>query len=67
MDKETNRIVLEQISFHLLEAMRLCGQLDLSGIGSLKQKEWNDRIRLCKNALEFTKDSAERLSKVLSP
>jgi hypothetical protein len=67
MDKETNRIVLEQISFHLLEAMRLCNQLNLSELGSLKQKEWNDRINLCKNALEFTKDSAEKLSKLLSP
>jgi len=64
MDKEINRIVLEGISFHLLEAMRLCSQLDLSGLDSFKQKEWNDRIKLCKNALEFTKDSVEKLSKI---
>ena len=64
MDKEINRIVLRKISFHLLDAMQLCSQLDLSGIGSFEQKEWNNRIKLCKNALEFTKDSAERLSKL---
>ena len=66
MDKETNRIVLEQISFHLLEAMRLCNQLDLSGLGSLEHEEWSDRIKLCKNALEFTKESVEKLNILLA-
>lgn len=65
MDKEKNSIVLERISFHLQEALRLCAQLDFSGLGSLEQREWTDRIKLCKNALEFTRDSAEKLSKIL--
>lgn len=66
-DKEKNRLVMEQIFFHLLETLRLCTELDLSGIGPLEQREWTEKIKLCKNALEFTKDSVEKLSKFLSP
>lgn len=66
IDRKTNRTVLEQISFHLDEAMRLCSQLDFSNLGSLEQKEWIERIKLCKDALEFTKGSAQRLNKLLS-
>ena len=65
IDKEENRIVLEGISFHLITALHLCSQLNLSELSSLQQTEWNDRIKICKNALEFTKESVERLSKLL--
>ena len=65
MDEEKNRIALERISFHLVEALRLCTQLDFSGLGSLEQREWNDRIKICKNALEFTQDSVKKLNKIL--
>jgi hypothetical protein len=61
-----NRVVMEQIFFHLLETLRLCSQLDLSNLNSLEKREWNDRIKLCKNALEFTKNSVEKLSELLS-
>ncbi len=65
--KEKNRMIMEQVFFHLLETLRLCSQLDLSGLGPLEQKEWNERIKLCKNALEFTKESVEKLGKLISP
>jgi len=65
IDKERNRIALERISFHLNEAMRFCNQLDLSGLGLLEQSEWNDRMKVCKNAIEFTKESVQRLVKIL--
>jgi hypothetical protein len=67
IDKERNKMVLEQISFHLDEAMRLCSQLDLSGLGPLDQREWDDKMKICKEAIEFTTTSAQRLSKILSP
>ncbi len=60
IDKERNRIALERISFHLNEAMRFCNQLDLSGLGLLEQSEWNDRMKVCKNAIEFTRESVQR-------
>ncbi len=64
--KEKNNAIMEQVSFHLLETLRLCNQLDLSALSPLEQKEWSDRIKLCKNALEFTKSSVEKLIKLIS-
>lgn len=61
VDKERNRIALDRISFHLDEAMRFCNQLDLSGIGPLEQTEWDSRMKTCKNAIEFTKESLKTL------
>ena len=63
IDKERNTKALEQVSFHLDEAMRLCNQLDLSGLGLL---EWDDRIKICKKTIEFTRDSVHKLSEILS-
>ena len=65
VDKERNRIALERISFHLDEAMRFCIQLDLSGIGPLEQTEWDSRMKTCKNAIEFTKESLNKLNKIV--
>lgn len=65
IDKEKNRIALERISFHLDEAMRFCNQLNLSGLGPLEQREWDDRMKICKNAIEFTKESLQKLRKIL--
>jgi len=65
IDKERNRIALERISFHLYEAMRFCKQLDLSGLGPLEQREWDNRMKDCKNAIEFTKESVQKLSRIL--
>jgi hypothetical protein len=65
IDKERNRIALERISFHLDEAMKFCNQLDLSGLGPLEQSEWDNRMKICKNAVKFTKESVQKLSKIL--
>jgi len=65
IDKERNRMALDRIAFHLNEAMRFCSQLDLSGLGPLEQKEWDNRIKNCKDALDFTKQSVLNLGKIL--
>ena len=65
IDKERNRNSLERITFHLDQAMRFCNQLDLSGLGPLEQSEWDKRMKICKNAIEFTKESVQKLSKIL--
>ncbi len=65
--KEKNNKIMEQILFRLLETSKLCNQLDLSGLGPLEQKEWSERISLCRNALEFTKNSVGKLSQLISP
>jgi hypothetical protein len=66
MDKEKNRIALDGISLHLLEALRLCTHLDLSGLVPLEQRECRERITIFKNALDFTKDSVEKLSVLIA-
>jgi len=65
VDKERNWMALERIAFHLDEAMRFCKQLDLSGLGPLEQREWDTRMKACKDAIEFTKKSVQQLVKIL--
>ena len=65
IDKERNRGSLERIIFHLDQAMRFCNQLDLSGLGPQEQSEWNSKMKICKDALGFTKESVQKLSKIL--
>ena len=65
IDKERNRIVVEQISSHLDEAMRFFNQLDLSGLGSFEHREWDSRMKTCRSAIEFIKESVRKLGKVL--
>ena len=65
IDKERNRNSLERITFHLDQAMRFCNQLDLSGLGPPEQSEWDNRMKICKNAMEFTLISVQKLSKIL--
>jgi hypothetical protein len=65
IDKERNRIALERISFHLDEAMRFCHQLDLSVLGPLEQMEWDNRMKTCKDAIKFTKESVQELTQIL--
>jgi hypothetical protein len=65
IDKERNRNSLERITFHLDQAMRFCNQLDLSGLGPPEQSEWDNRMKICKNAIEFTLVSVQKLSKIL--
>jgi hypothetical protein len=65
IDKERNRIALERISFHLDEAMRFCDKLDLSGLGQIEQREWDNRMKTCKDAIKFTRESVQKLSQIL--
>ncbi len=65
IEKERNRVALERIFFHLDEAIRFCNQLDLSGLAPLEQKEWDDRMKTCEDAIKFTRESVQKLSKIL--
>jgi hypothetical protein len=65
IEKERSRIALERILFHLDEAMRFCYQLDLSGLGPLEQTEWGSRMKTCKDAITFTRQSVQKLTEIL--
>jgi hypothetical protein len=65
IDRERNRIALERIAFHLDEAMRYCHHIDLSGLGPLEQTEWDSRMKTCKDAIMFTRQSVQKLTEIL--
>jgi hypothetical protein len=65
IDKERNRNSLERITFHLDQAMRFCNQLDLSGLGPPEQSKWDKGVNVCKNGIKFTKESVQKLSKIV--
>jgi hypothetical protein len=65
IDKERNRNTLERIAFHLDQAMRFCNQLDLSKLHPLEQKEWDNTMKICKDAIKFTKEAVQKLSKIV--
>jgi hypothetical protein len=65
IDKGRNRIALERISSHLDEALRFCSQLDLSGLGPLEQREWDNRMKICKDAITFTRLFIQKLTRIL--
>jgi hypothetical protein len=65
IDRERNRMALERIAFHLDKAMQFCNQLDLSGLGPLEQKEWDSRMKNCKDAIAFCRESPKKLSEIL--
>ena len=59
-------VPLERIMFHLDEVTRFWNQLDLSEIDQLKQREWDTRIKACKDSIEYIKKSIQKLIKVLA-
>ena len=65
IDKQSQNKRLEVILSHLDESMRLCKNLDFSEIPGIDQSEWENRMKVCKDAIEFTKGSVERLQKIL--
>jgi hypothetical protein len=65
IEKERNRNLLDRIIFHLDQAMEFCNQQDLSGLGPSEQSQWNDKMKICKDAINFTKESIQQLSKIL--
>jgi hypothetical protein len=64
-ERKWNGSALERIRFHLNEAMRFCNMLDFSGLGPLEQREWDIRMKNCKDAISFCRDSFKKLSEIL--
>jgi len=63
--RQKNITTLEEILSRLDEAIRLCKSLDLSQLPGIDQSEWENRMKVSKDAIEFTKGSVERLQKIL--
>ncbi len=65
IEKERNKVASERIEFHLKEALRFCSLLDFSGFGALEQREWDTRMKNCKDAIEFCRESLKKLNETL--
>ncbi len=65
IERERNRNSLERITFHLDHAARFCNQLDLWGLVPPKQREWDKRVTICKDTIELSKESVQKLGKIL--
>jgi len=65
IDKQDQNTILVGILSHLDEAMRLCENLDFSAIPALERTEWQKRIKICKDAIQYIKGSVQRLQKIL--
>jgi hypothetical protein len=65
IERERLRITSERILFHLDEAARFCNRLDLSGLGTLERNEWEGKIKHCKDAMAFTKDTPQKFKEIL--
>ncbi len=66
VEKQRNLATLERITFHLNEVTRFWSQLDLSGIGHLEQREWDTRMKACKDAIEYITISVQKLTDILA-
>jgi len=65
IDKQSQNKRLEVILSHLDEVMQLCEKLDFSEIPVLERTEWQKRIKICKDAIQYIKGSVQRLQKIL--
>ena len=65
IDKQSQNKRLEVILSHLDEVMQLCEKLDFSEIPALERTEWQKRIKICKDAIQYIKGSVQRLQKIL--
>jgi hypothetical protein len=65
IDKQDQNTILEEILSHLDESMRLCKNLDFSEIPGIDQSEWENRMKVCKDAIGYIKGSVQRLQKIL--
>lgn len=63
--KQRNKNSLERITFHLDQAMRFSNQLDLSGLTPPEQNKWDKGVKICKNAIGFSKESVQKPGKII--
>ena len=63
--KKKNAEILEEIIFHLSEAYGFFNDLKDRRVSAVEQREWEDAIRLCKNAIEFINGKVDSMGKML--
>ncbi len=57
--------MLQKIIFHLSEACKLFNNLKYRRVGVLEQREWENTVKLCKDAIEFVNGKVDTIGKII--
>jgi len=63
--KKKNGEMLEKIIFHLSEACKLFNELKDRGGSAFEQRDWENTIKLCKDAIEFINGKVDSMGKIV--
>jgi isocitrate dehydrogenase kinase/phosphatase len=63
--KKKNAEILEKIIFHLSEAYKLFNDLKDRRVSAVEQHKWENAIKLCKDAIEFTNRKVDGMGRIL--
>ena len=63
--KKNNAEILKKIVFHLNEACELFDDLKDRRISTFEQREWENTIKLCKDAIEFINGKVDSMEKIV--
>lgn len=61
--KKKNAEILEKIIFHLSEACKLFKGLKDRKVSAVEQREWENAIKLCEDAIEFINGKVDSMGK----
>ena len=64
--KKGNAEVLEKIFFHLNQVCKLFDDLKYARLTALEQREWENGIKLCKDAIEFINGKVNAIGKIVT-
>jgi len=63
--KKKNAEIVEGIILHLSEACKLLKYLKDGRVSAVEQREWENAIKLCKDAIEFINGKLDSMGKFL--
>jgi len=63
--KKGNAEILEKIIFHLSQIFKLFDDLKYARVTELEQREWENGIKLCKDAIEFINGKVDGMGKIV--
>ena len=64
--KKGNAEVLEKIIFRLSQVCKLFDDLKYARVTALEQREWENGIKLCKDAIEFINGKVDAIGKIVT-
>ena len=63
--EKKNDEILGKITFHLSKACKLFNDLKDRRVSAVEQGEWENAVKLCKEAIEFINGKVDNMGKIL--